>query len=67
MTSPKLRSICQDACAEYGDPPCYEVHEDLRAVGKQLNAWSPCAECLAAAGIETPEPLDPNAVVRRLL
>lgn len=67
MNTPLLRSICQDACAEFGDPPCYEVHKDLRAVGKQLNPWWPCADCLAAAGIELPEPLDPAAVVRPLL
>jgi len=67
MSSPLLRSICQDACAEFGDPPCYEVHEDLRAAGKQMNAWSPCEDCLASAGIETPEPLDPAAVIRNLL
>ena len=24
----RLRSICQDSCAEYGDPPCYDLPGD---------------------------------------
>ena len=48
------RSICQDACAEFGDPPCYEIVAD----------WKPCGECLVAAGVEVPEPIDPSAVVK---
>lgn len=63
MTIEKLlRSLCQDRCAEFGDPPCYELAER----GGDEPAW--CELCERDAGLDPkPEPLDPNAVVRPLL
>lgn len=57
----KLRSICQSRCAEYGDPPCYEL-DNREQVPVEF-----CTACRAEAGEEIVEPLDPNAVVRPLL
>lgn len=59
-----LKSECQDRCAEYGDPPCYELVEDPPSIGP----WRACADCLNACGFPPdPEPLDPAAVVRPLI
>jgi hypothetical protein len=59
--------VCQDSCAEYGDAPCYEVHEDLRRAGKAVGPWEPCEDCRKAVGVEVIEPVDPSAVLRPLL
>ncbi len=61
----KLRSVCQDRCAEeHGDPPCWEIVKDEPSLGE----WSPCAECKADCGLPVePEPLDPEAVMRPLI
>lgn len=57
----QLRSICQDRCAEAGDPPCHRL--DLGGL-----PWTPCSPCLVDAGEpEPPAPLDPNAVIRNLI
>lgn len=50
---------CAERCAEFGEPPCYDV------VG--YRRWTPCAECLSETGVEPVEPPDPAAVVRPLL
>jgi len=55
-----LESICAERCADFGDPPCYQVVENWSAAKF-------CADCRRACGIEVPEPIDPNAVVRPLL
>ena len=59
----RLREECRDSCAEYGDPPCFE-----------LDSWAGdptyCVDCRGAAGEDVsadPQPLDDNAVVRPLL
>lgn len=58
----ELRSICQDRCAEFGDPPCYELDK------RSDVPWIPCSECLVEAGEPTPlESLDPQAVIRNLI
>lgn len=67
MTTDPARAICRERCAEFGDPPCFEVHADI--VGRDPDAveWTPCRQCLGDLGIEVADPLDPNAVVRPLL
>jgi hypothetical protein len=61
VTADRIREACAEKCAEFGEPPCYELDADVWA------KEGPCADCLRYCGIETPEPLDPNAVVERLL
>lgn len=56
-----LRNICQERCAEAGDPPCYELDR------REGVPWTACSTCLAEAGEESPsDPIDPNAVIRPL-
>lgn len=60
MSDP-ARLICADRCAEFGEPPCYELDHQAG------EAWTPCEECVLAAYGKAPDPIDPNAVVRPLL
>lgn len=69
-----LKSICQENCAQCGDPPCYDV--DKRSWREGRGGANACDECLAeledmrpgaAAQFRKPEELDPDAVVRPLL
>lgn len=50
-------TACIDRCAQFGDPPCFQVEPGCR----------PCADCCDEAGHVLVEPLGPNAVVRPLL
>jgi len=60
----KLKSACQDRCAEFGEPPCYEIVNDEPGAAP----WAPCADCKADCGLEAdPERLDPAAVMRPLI
>lgn len=52
-----LKEACRENCAEFGDPPCWEIDPGC----------DPCKECRLEVGDHIPEPLDPNAVVRPLL
>ena len=61
----RLRSACLERCAEFGDPPCYD-----------LDNWDPeekdayCVACRKECGEDVdddPVPLDEHAVVRPLL
>jgi hypothetical protein len=55
-----LRDACQERCAQFGDPPCFDVVADW---GDQC--W--CDDCKREAGVEVFEPLDPAAVIGPLL
>jgi hypothetical protein len=55
----KLRSACQDRCADYGDPPCYELDDPT--------CHKPCADCLRDIGIEPGDEFDENAAIGRML
>jgi len=61
------RNACQERCAEFGDPLCYEIHEQPHGEYVAQKPWQPCADCLSDIGVEVVEPLDPGAVVRPLL
>ena len=51
----ELREICRDACAEYGDPPCWRLPELTSHAAGQT--FEPCKECLAARAARlTPTP-----------
>ena len=61
----RLRSACRDRCAEFGDPPCFEL--DLWD-GDAKDAY--CVDCRRECGENVDEdaaPLDEHAVVRPLL
>lgn len=55
------RAACAERCAEYGDPPCYEMDR------REGTEWKPCDDCLRDIGAPVAEPLDPDAVLRPLL
>lgn len=60
----QLKEACRNDCAQYGEPPCFEIVADEPSLGP----WKPCADCLKACGLPPdPEPLDPDAVVAPLL
>ncbi|MBY8826100.1 hypothetical protein [Sphingomonas colocasiae] len=66
------RNACQDRCAEYGDPSCFEIWPHVRRNKIERGEadpgeWKPCTECLRDVGVEVIEPIDPAAVVRLLL
>ena len=63
------RDACAERCAEFGDPPCWEVVADMkRELGERLGpAWSPCADCFRDIGVEVVDPIDPAAIVSPLL
>lgn len=58
-----LKEACRNDCAQYGEPPCFEVIADAPSLGE----WKPCDDCIRAIGEEPSEPLDPSAVVRPLI
>jgi hypothetical protein len=39
-----VRFECREMCAEFGDPPCFEVHEDQHRI-----PFSPCSDCAKMA------------------
>jgi hypothetical protein len=53
----RLKSACQDRCADVGDPPCYEV----------VPGCKPCGECLRDIGIEPGDEFDEDAAIGRLI
>ncbi len=55
-----MRSACQERCAEFGDPPCYEIDR------RNNNPFTACSECLADCGGPAAAPLDPDAVIAPL-
>lgn len=60
----RLKSACQDRCAAFGEPSCYEICNDEPGAAP----WRPCRDCLAECGLPPEaEPLDPNAVIKPLL
>lgn len=60
----KLKSLCQDRCSAFGEPPCYEIVKDEPSLGE----WTPCRDCRAEAGLPPEgDPIDPAAVIRPLL
>jgi hypothetical protein len=61
MGDSRLRDACSERCAEYGEPPCYEIAPEAYA------HEGPCTECLKECGIEIVEPIDPNAAIGNLL
>jgi hypothetical protein len=60
-----VRAACSERCAQFGDPPCYEL-EGTGPVDDPF-IWTPCSECLADAGEIAPAVLDPNAAIRNLI
>ena len=40
----QLRALCRETCAEFGEPPCWEL-PDLVEPCEHI---TPCAECLEA-------------------
>lgn len=58
MVQDPCRTACQNRCAEFGEPACYEVLE---------GEWHPCDNCKRDCGIEVVEPIDPHAVIGQLL
>ncbi len=56
-----VKSKCQDRCAEFGEPACYEM---AHSEGFE---FEPCSDCLRDCGIEVNEPFDPNAAIGTLL
>lgn len=48
--TPEIRLVCQDVCADFGDPPCYDLVGDT-AHPNTVNPLVPCGICrdLAAA------------------
>lgn len=67
MNKDPARAACYERCAEFGDPPCYEIHE--APCGEYINQrlWEPCDDCLRDIGVEVIDPLDPCAVIAPLL
>ena len=62
ITNDQLRSACQNRCADFGEPSCYDLAED------EGEEFKPCVACLIDCGLPIPpEPLDPDAVVAPLL
>ncbi len=63
------RAACRELCAQSDEPPCFEIWADCAASGQMPPVWEPCDHCLIIADLEadTPQPLDPNAVIRQLL
>ncbi len=47
-----MRDRCQDECAEYGDPPCWRLHELTSDCPVPL---APCGECRAMLSARTGE------------
>lgn len=56
-----LRDACQERCAGFGDPPCWELDR------RENVPFDACADCVSDVDGPQPEPLDPDAVVRPLL
>jgi hypothetical protein len=56
------RVACRERCAEFGDPPCYEVGGTIGPKG-----WLPCDDCRRDVGEDVPEPFDESAAVGRLV
>lgn len=57
LTDQRLRDACRNSCAEFGDPPCWEVAPMSK----------PCGECLRDVGYEPGDEFDEEAAVGRLL
>lgn len=68
MREDPAREACRERCAEFGDPPCYEIWQDSPSPAEQRDGkWVPCAECLRDVGIEVGDEFDETAAVGRLL
>lgn len=61
MTADPCIAICADKCAEFGEPPCWQIVRDIGV------AWEACEDCLVEAGCEVVDAIDPAAVVGLLL
>jgi hypothetical protein len=60
---PKVREACREACAGFGDPPCWELFNR-----GTLDVFDPCAECMLEAGYPPAlEPRDDGAAIGDLL
>lgn len=55
------RSACAERCAEFGEPPCYEI------CGGEGVPWTACSDCLMDIGCDPIETIDPAAVIRNLI
>jgi len=43
--TPRLRDLCADRCAEFGEPPCWR----LPSLSQPCEHITPCAECIEEA------------------
>ncbi len=67
FSDPRLRSACQDRCAEFGDPACYGLTERGKRNNYPIEAIKPCGECLRDIGVEPGDEFDESAAIGKLL
>ena len=46
--TPELMALCRDTCAEFGEPPCWQLPE----LSQPCELITPCEDCLAGKVLE---------------
>lgn len=72
MIADPCAAICADRCAEFGDPPCYDLHREKVIAFEEdgdpdPGRWIPCDDCKRDAGVEVVDEIDPAAAIRPLI